>query len=209
LWEVRGPARHFTHSKVMAWVAFDRAVKFVERAGLPGPVECWRALCEQICDEVCTQGFSTTRNSFVQSYGSDDLDAALLLLPQVGFLPASDPRIVGTVEAVQRELMVDGLVLRYRPQRINDGLPGEEGAFLACSFWLADALTMIGRYDEAKAMFERLLTLRNDLGLLAEEYDPQQGRFLGNFPQAFSHVALINTANNLMPGPGPSERRAQ
>ena len=209
IWEIRGPLRHFTHSKVMAWVAFDRAVKFVERAGLPGPVDRWRALCNQICDEVCTKGFSPARNSFVQSYGSDDLDAALLLLPQVGFLPASDPRIVGTIEAVQRELMLDGLVLRYRPQRINDGLPGEEGAFLACSFWLADALGMIGRYDEAREMFERLLALRNDLGLLAEEYDPRQGRFLGNFPQAFSHVALINTANNLMPGPGPSERRAQ
>ena len=208
LWEVRGPTRHFTHSKVMAWVAFDRAVKFVERSSLPGPVERWRALREKICEEVCEHGFSPARNAFVQSYGSDDLDAALLLLPQVGFLPASDPRIVGTVEAVQRELMVDGLVLRYRPQRINDGLPGEEGAFLACSFWLADALAMIGRDDEAKAMFERLLALRNDLGLLAEEYDPRAKRFLGNFPQAFSHVALINTANNLMPGAGPSERRA-
>ncbi len=208
LWEVRGPVRHFTHSKVMAWVAFDRAVKFVERSSLPGPVERWRALREKICDEVCKHGFSPARNAFVQSYGSDDLDAALLLLPQVGFLPATDPRIIGTVEAVQRELMLDGLVLRYRPQRINDGLPGEEGAFLACSFWLADALAMIGRYDEAKAMFERLLELRNDLGLLAEEYDPRAKRFLGNFPQAFSHVALINTANNLMPGVGPSERRA-
>ncbi len=208
LWEVRGPVRHFTHSKVMAWVAFDRAVKFVERSSLPGPVERWRALRDQICDEVCEHGFSPARNAFVQSYGSDDLDAALLLLPQVGFLPATHPRIVGTVEAVQRELMVDGLVLRYRPQRINDGLPGEEGAFLACSFWLADALAMIGRYDEAKAMFERLLALRNDLGLLAEEYDPRAKRFLGNFPQAFSHVALINTANNLMPGVGPSEHRA-
>jgi GH15 family glucan-1,4-alpha-glucosidase len=209
LWEVRGPLRHFTHSKVMAWVAFDRAVKFVERSSLPGPVERWRALRDKICDEVCERGFSPARNAFVQSYGSDDLDAALLLLPQVGFLPASDPRIVGTVEAVQRELMLDGLVLRYRPQRINDGLPGEEGAFLACSFWLADALAMIGRRDEAKAMFEQLLELRNDLGLLAEEYDPRARRFLGNFPQAFSHVALINTANNLMPGRGPSERRAE
>jgi GH15 family glucan-1,4-alpha-glucosidase len=207
LWEVRGPLRHFTHSKVMAWVAFDRAVKFVERSALPGPVERWRALRDRICEEVCEHGFSPARNAFVQSYGSDDLDAALLLLPQIGFLPASDPRIVGTIEAVRRELMVDGLVLRYRPQRINDGLPGEEGAFLACSFWLADALALIGRYDEAKAMFERLLELRNDLGLLAEEYDPRAQRFLGNFPQAFSHVALINTANNLMPGPGPSERR--
>ncbi len=208
LWEVRGPVRHFTHSKVMAWVAFDRAVKFVERSSLPGPVERWRALREKICDEVCERGFSKARNAFVQSYGSDDLDAALLLLPQVGFLPATNPRIVGTVEAIQRELMVDGLVLRYRPQRINDGLPGEEGAFLACSFWLADALAMIGRYEEAKAMFERLLALRNDLGLLAEEYDPRAKRFLGNFPQAFSHVALINTANNLLPGLGPSEHRA-
>ena len=208
LWEVRGPVRHFTHSKVMAWVAFDRAVKFVERSSLPGPVERWRAVRDRICQEVCERGFNPARNAFVQSYGSDDLDAALLLLPQVGFLPPSDPRIVGTIEAVRRELMVDGLVLRYRPQRVKDGLPGEEGAFLACSFWLADALALIGRYEEAKVMFERLLELRNDLGLLAEEYDPRAKRFLGNFPQAFSHVALINTAHNLMTGAGPSERRA-
>jgi GH15 family glucan-1,4-alpha-glucosidase len=208
LWEMRGPARHFTHSKVMAWVAFDRAVKFVERSNLPGPVERWRALRERICEEVCRRGFDPARNSFVQAYDCDDLDAALLLLPQVGFLPASDPRIVGTVEAIRKDLMLDGLVLRYRPQRVNDGLPGEEGAFLACSFWLADALAMIGRYGEAKEMFERLLELRNDLGLLAEEYDPREKRFLGNFPQAFSHVALVNTAHNLTPGPGPAEHRA-
>jgi GH15 family glucan-1,4-alpha-glucosidase len=208
LWEMRGPPRHFTHSKVMAWVAFDRAVKFVERSNLPGPVERWRALRERICEEVCRRGFDPARNSFVQAYDCDDLDAALLLLPQVGFLPASDPRIVGTVEAIRKDLMLDGLVLRYRPQRVNDGLPGEEGAFLACSFWLADALAMIGRYGEAKEMFERLLELRNDLGLLAEEYDPREKRFLGNFPQAFSHVALVNTAHNLTPGPGPAEHRA-
>jgi len=208
LWEMRSPPRHFTHSKVMAWVAFDRAVKMAERSSLRGNLERWRALRDQIHAEVCRNGYDASRNTFVQSYGSDDLDATLLLLPQVGFLPASDPRIVGTVEAVQQDLMVDGLVLRYRPKDIKDGLPGEEGAFLACSFWLADALIMIGRIDEAQELFERLIALRSDVGLLAEEYDPRERRFLGNFPQAFSHVALINTAHNLMNGRGPAERRA-
>ena len=207
LWEMRAAPRHFTHSKVMAWVAFDRAVKMVEQSGLIGPAERWRALRDHIHDEVCRNGFDASRNSFVQAYGSDDVDAALLLLPHVGFLPPGDPRIVGTVEAVERDLMVDGLVLRYRPQKIHDGVDGEEGAFLACSFWLADALALIGRPQQAEALFERLLELRNDLGLLAEEYDPRQKRFLGNFPQAFSHVALINTAQNLLLGRGPAETR--
>jgi GH15 family glucan-1,4-alpha-glucosidase len=207
LWEVRGPLRHFTHSKVMAWVAFDRAVKFVERYGYSGPCERWRALRDRIHDEVCTKGFDANRNTFVQSYGSSALDASLLLLPIVGFLEPDDPRILGTVAAIKRELMVDGLVLRYRPEQGNDGLPGGEGAFLACSFWLADALALMGQQDEAQALFERLVALTNDLGLLAEEYDPRNRRFLGNFPQAFSHVALVNTAYNLARSHGPAETR--
>jgi GH15 family glucan-1,4-alpha-glucosidase len=206
LWEMRSAPRHFTHSKVMTWVAFDRAVKFVERSGRPGPVDRWRALRAAIHKEVCHKGYDHARNTFVQAYGSSELDASLLLLPQVGFLPPSDPRIVGTVEAIERELVADGLVLRYSPQRTQDGLPGDEGAFLACSFWLADALVLIGRKARARALFERLLTLRNDLGLLAEEYDPHARRFVGNFPQAFSHVALVNTAHNLLDH-GPAHRR--
>jgi GH15 family glucan-1,4-alpha-glucosidase len=206
LWEMRSPPRHFTHSKVMTWVAFDRAVKFVEGSGRPGPVDRWRALRTQIHKEVCEKGYDPARNTFVQAYGSPQLDASLLLLPQVGFLPSADPRIVGTVEAIERELVIDGLVRRYTPRRTQDGLPGDEGAFLACSFWLADALVLIGRKARARALFERLLTLRNDLGLLAEEYDPHARRFLGNFPQAFSHVALVNTAFNLLDH-GPAHRR--
>jgi GH15 family glucan-1,4-alpha-glucosidase len=187
-------------------VAFDRAVKFVEGSGRPGPVDRWRALRTQIHKEVCEKGYDPARNTFVQAYGSPQLDASLLLLPQVGFLPSADPRIVGTVEAIERELVIDGLVRRYTPRRTQDGLPGDEGAFLACSFWLADALVLIGRKARARALFERLLTLRNDLGLLAEEYDPHARRFLGNFPQAFSHVALVNTAFNLLDH-GPAHRR--
>lgn len=206
LWEMRSPPRHFTHSKVMAWVAFDRAIKFVERAGMPGPVEHWRALRAEIHQEVCQKGYDAVRNTFVQAYGFPALDASLLLLPQVGFLPPSDPRFVGTVEAIERELVKDGLVLRYSSQEAQDGLAGDEGAFLPCSFWLADALMLIGRKSRARALFERLLALRNDLGLLAEEYDPRARRFLGNFPQAFSHVALVNTAHNLLDH-GPAHRR--
>jgi GH15 family glucan-1,4-alpha-glucosidase len=208
LWEMRSAPRQFTHSKVMAWVAFDRAVKIAERSFLPGPVDRWRKQREEIHAEVCQKGYDAQRNTFVQSYGSNELDATLLLLPQVGFLPPSDPRIIGTIEAIEQDLMVEGLVLRYRPKKIRDGLPGEEGAFLACSFWLADALALVGRVEEATELFEHLLELRNDLGLLAEEFDPRARRFLGNFPQAFSHVALINTAHNLLNGRGPSERRA-
>jgi GH15 family glucan-1,4-alpha-glucosidase len=209
IWEIRGPRRHFTHSKVMAWVALDRAVKAVELAGLDGPVERWRALRQEIHEEVCRDGYDAERDAFVQSYGDRRLDASLLLIPLVGFLPATDPRVKGTVAAIQRELVVDGLVLRYHPDgsREVDGLPPGEGTFLACSFWLADNLAMMGRRDEAVAIFERLLALRNDAGLLAEEFDPRSGRQLGNFPQAFSHVALVNSARNLSDVPGPAWAR--
>jgi GH15 family glucan-1,4-alpha-glucosidase len=208
IWEVRGPRRDFTHSKVMAWVAFDRAVKAVERYRLDGPVSKWRRLRDLVHADVCEHGFDRQRNSFVQYYGGDTLDAALLMMAPVGFLPPDDPRIVGTVEAIQRELMSDGLVARYQTRPGIDGLPPGEGAFLACSFWLADNLVMMGRVEEAKALFRRLLALRNDLGLLAEEYDPIARRQLGNFPQAFSHVALVNTAHNLMRLRGPAKSRA-
>jgi GH15 family glucan-1,4-alpha-glucosidase len=199
LWEIRAERRHFVHSKVMCWVAFDRAVRMVEEFGRPGPVRHWRGIRDRIHREVCRRGFDPERGSFTQSYGSKDLDASLLLLPQVGFLPPRDPRMVGTVRAVQRELSVDGFVRRYpaRADESQDGLPGEEGAFLACSFWLADALRLIGEEDEARAQFERLLTLRNDVGLLSEEYDPRLRRMLGNFPQAFTHVPLVHTAYRL------------
>jgi GH15 family glucan-1,4-alpha-glucosidase len=199
LWEVRGPRRHFVHSKVMAWAGLDRAVQAVETLGLDGPVDRWRKLRQEIHDDVCRKGYDADRNTFTQFYGSSGLDAALLLLPRVGFLGWDDPRIVGTVEAVQRELTDDGFVLRYRPDADGgiDGLPGTEGAFLACTFWLADALTGIGRTDEAERMFGRLLDLRNDVGLLSEEYDVSAGRQLGNTPQAFSLVGLVNTARHL------------
>ena len=207
IWEVRGPRRHFTHSKVMAWVAVDRGVKAIERFGMAGPIGRWRALRERIHEEVCRRGFDAGRGAFVQYYGGTDLDASLLMLPVVGFLPATDPRVVSTVEAIQRELTAHGLVRRYIPTGGHvDGLPGGEGVFLPCSFWLADVLAMLGRRDEAREMFERLLGLCNDVGLLAEEYDPVGRRLLGNFPQAFSHVSLINTARNLTDG-GPSEHR--
>ncbi|MDA8309137.1 MAG: glycoside hydrolase family 15 protein [Actinomycetota bacterium] len=197
LWEVRGPRRHFTHSKVMAWVAVDRAVRTMEDwPDLEGPVERWRALREEIRREIYEKGFDEKKNAFTQYYGSDALDASLLMIPRAGFLPATDPRMVGTVEAIERELVEDGFVLRYRTtdQGTVDGLRGREGAFLACSFWLADCLYLMGRKDDATAMFERLLSLRNDLGLLSEEYDHISGRQVGNFPQAFSHVSLVNTA---------------
>jgi GH15 family glucan-1,4-alpha-glucosidase len=209
IWEVRGPPRQFTYSKVMAWVAFDRAVKMVEGLGLPGPVERWRELRDRIHRDVCEGGYSTRRRAFVQSYGAEELDAALLLIPITGFLPATDPRVRSTVEAIQRELTVDGLVQRYLTYQALDGLPAGEGVFLACSFWLADNLCLQGRRDEARELFERLLGLTNDVGLLAEEYDPVARRFLGNFPQAFSHVALINTALNLGQAQKPVEQRAE
>ena len=208
IWEVRGPPRHFTYSKVMCWVAFDRGIKMVEGFGLPGPVARWRELRSRIHADVCRRGYSERRGSFVQSYGSEELDAALLLIPTTGFLPATEPRVLRTVEAIQRELTVDGLVLRYLTNEAVDGLPPGEGVFLACSFWLADNLCLQGRGAEARALFDRLTGLANDVGLLAEEYDPVARRFLGNFPQAFSHVALINTALNLTEKAKPAEQRA-
>ena len=197
IWEIRGPRRHFTHSKVMAWVAFDRAVKDVEAFGLDGPVERWRQVRDAIHAQVCAEGFDARGNTFVQSYGSPNLDASLLLIPQVGFLPPDDPRVRGTVEAIERNLVVDGLVLRYSTATSLDALPPGEGTFLPCSFWLADSLVLIGRREEGEALFERLLALSNDLGLLAEEYDTHERHMLGNFPQALTHIALINTARLL------------
>jgi GH15 family glucan-1,4-alpha-glucosidase len=202
LWEVRGPTRHFTHSKVMCWVAFDRAVRMCEELRLRGPVERWRAVRGEIHAEVLARGWNEKRQAFTQYYGADALDASLLLMPMVGFLPAGDPRFVSTVEAIQRELTVDGLVLRYRSRDDGavDGLPPGEGVFLPCSFWLADVLAQQGKLDEARELFERLLDLRNEVGLLSEEYDPVSGRMLGNFPQAFTHLALVDSAIALSEG---------
>jgi GH15 family glucan-1,4-alpha-glucosidase len=212
IWEVRGGRQHFTHSKVMAWVAVDRVIKAVELFGLTGPVEHWRALRDRIHADVCAQAFDASLGSFVQAYGSRQLDASLLMIPLVGFLPVTDPRVLGTVAAIEQHLVVDGLVLRYDSGRTDDGLPAGEGAFLACSFWLVDNYALLGRHDDARALFERLLALRNDLGLLAEQYDPRGGRQLGNFPQAFSHVGLVDTALNLARatrvGGRPVEQRA-
>ncbi|HEX4210228.1 MAG TPA: glycoside hydrolase family 15 protein [Candidatus Binataceae bacterium] len=207
IWEIRGERQHFTHSKVMAWVAADRAVKSINRYKVEGPIAKWTALRDQIHREVCARGFDPKRNSFVQHYDSEALDASLLMIPLVGFLPAHDPRVRGTVEAIQKELMIDGLVRRYATESGVDGLPPGEGAFLPCSFWLADNLAVMGRYDEARELFEKLLALRNDVGLLAEEYDPAERRQTGNFPQALTHVCLINTAHNLMLGSGPAVER--
>ncbi|WP_269082780.1 glycoside hydrolase family 15 protein [Allosalinactinospora lopnorensis] len=199
LWEVRGPRQHFVHSKVMAWVAADRAVRMVEEFGKEGPIERWRSLRDTIHAEVCTYGYDSRRNTFTQYYGSEELDASLLLIPEVGFLPYDDPRVVGTIEAIRDDLMINGFVMRYRTDRVDtaDHLPGDEGAFLACSFWMANALLSIGQEKEARELFERLLALRNDVGLLSEEYDAKGGRQVGNFPQAFSHVPLVTTALNL------------
>jgi len=201
IWEVRGPRRHFTHSKIMAWVAMDRAVHAVEKFGMEGPVEAWRALRDTIHAEVCSRGFSTARHTFVQSYGSEDLDASLLMIPLVGFLPANDPRVIATVEAIERELTVDGLVSRYIPRPEVDGLPAGESSFLLCSFWLVDCLALMGRTADALRLFERLLAVRNDVGLLSESYDRGARRLAGNFPQAFSHIGLINSALYLAQGP--------
>ena len=202
IWEVRGPRRHFVHSKVMAWVAVDRTIKLLEGTPTDGPVDRWRALRDAIHRDVCERGYDAERNTFTQYYGGRELDASLLLIPQVGFLPPDDKRVIGTIEAIQRDLLTeDGYVLRYpthgQDGRNVDGLPGDEGAFLACSFWLADDLAMIGRVGEARDLFEKLLALRNDVGLLAEEWDPRRKRLVGNFPQAFSHVPLIDTALRL------------
>jgi GH15 family glucan-1,4-alpha-glucosidase len=214
LWEVRCVRRHFVHSKVLSWAGFDKAVRSVERFGLEGPVDKWKALRDQVHREVCDRGYDAERGTFTQFYGSTGLDAALLLIPQVGFLPWDDPRVVGTVEAVRRELTRDGYLLRYDPAADGgvDGLPGDEGAFLACSFWLVDALHGIGRREEAGTLFERLLGVRNDLGLLSEEFDPRTGRQLGNTPQAYSHVGLVNSARHLSgthPATAPRAVRAE
>ena len=197
LWEVRGPRRHFTHSKIMAWVAFDRAIKDAEQDGLDGPIERWRQLRHAIHTQVCESGFDSNGNTFVQSYDSTHLDASLLLIPQVGFLPADDPRVVGTIMAIERGLVVDGLVLRYSTATHVDALPAGEGSFLPCSFWLADSYLLTGRRQEGEALFERLISLSNDVGLFAEEYDAGAKRMLGNFPQALTHMALVNTARLL------------
>ncbi|OGA53586.1 MAG: glucoamylase [Betaproteobacteria bacterium RIFCSPLOWO2_12_FULL_63_13] len=209
IWEVRGPRRHFTHSKVMVWVAFDRAVKAVERFSLSGEIERWRALRAEVHAQVCRDGFDADRNTFVQHYGSKNLDASLLMIPMVGFLSAEDPRMRGTVEAIRSELAVDGLIRRYSTTEGIDGLPPGEGAFLPCSFWLADNLALAGRHGEATALFERLLSLCNDVGLISEGYDTERRRLVGNFPQAMTHVALINTARNLSLPRAPQDRRAQ
>ncbi len=208
IWEVRGPPRAFTHSRLMCWVAFDRAVASVERFGLDGPVERWRATRTEIHNDICTNGFDAEQGSFVQYYGGRELDASLLLMPQVGFLPSEDERIKGTIAAIERGLMQDGLVRRYAAREVDDGQQGDEGTFLVCSFWLVDAYVLAGRRDDASALFERLLALRNDVGLLAEEYDPRAKRQLGNFPQAYSHIGLINAAHNLISRRGPAEQRA-
>ena len=200
IWEVRGPRRHFTHSKVMAWVAFDRAVKSVEQLGRDGPLDRWKATRKAIKDEVLREGYDAERGAFVQYFGSDRLDASCLLIPLVGFLRADDPRVVGTVAAIQRDLMRDGFVERYRADDDNvdvDGLPPGEGVFLPCSFWLVAVLAKQGRQQEAVELYERLLALRNDLGLISEEYDPERGRLLGNFPQAFTHIGIVETAFTL------------
>ncbi|HLY95552.1 MAG TPA: glycoside hydrolase family 15 protein [Gaiellaceae bacterium] len=209
IWEIRGDPRHFVHSKVMAWVAFDRAVRSVETQDVEGPVNHWRTIRDEIHEEICTNGFDEALGSFTQSYGSQTLDASLLLLPLVGFLPAKDPRVRGTIEAVEANLLVDGLVLRYHTlDQSVDGLPAGEGVFLPCSFWLVDCLELIGRRDDAHALFDRLVGLANDVGLLSEEYDPVAGRLLGNFPQAFTHLALVNSAYNILPHlKSPMQRR--
>ncbi|HZF72819.1 MAG TPA: glycoside hydrolase family 15 protein [Gemmatimonadaceae bacterium] len=209
IWEVRTEPMHFTYSKAMTWVAFDRALKSAEMFGLPGPTEEWRKRCHEIHDDVCRKGWNEKRNTFTRSYGSHDLDASLLLLAPIGFLKPDDPRYRGTVEAIERELLSDGFVLRYDSLRSKDGLPPGEGAFLACSFWLADAYLLLGRREDAEKLFRRLIGLCNDVGLLAEEYDPRAKRHLGNFPQAFSHVALINTACNLSRPEKPAEQRSE
>ena len=212
LWEVRGPPQHFTSSKVMCWVAFDRCIKSAEQFRLDDcPLDHWKTVRDEIMADVLAHGFDARRNTFTQAYGSAGLDASLLLIPTLGFLPADDPRVVGTVEAIERTLLRDGFVLRYDTGLDGvDGLPPGEGAFLACSFWLGNALILIGRLDDARTLFERLLTLRNDVGLLAEEYDGANARQLGNFPQAFSHVALVDFAHKLAAAvsgrPNPQER---
>jgi GH15 family glucan-1,4-alpha-glucosidase len=208
IWEMRGPPRQFTHSKVMAWVAFDRGIKRIEALGSRGPLERWRALRARLKDEICRCGFDTELGSFVQYYGSKALDASLLMMPLVGFLPASDPRIRGTVRAIEETLLEGGLVRRYQNRSEVDGLPGGEGVFLPCTFWLVDNLALAGRLADARRLFGRLLDLRNDVGLLSEEYDVHAARLVGNFPQAFTHVSLVNTARTLTLAETGTTRRA-
>jgi GH15 family glucan-1,4-alpha-glucosidase len=208
IWEVRSGAQHFTFSKIMAWVAFDRAIKSAETFQLEGPVDRWRQLCREIHDEVCCHGFDRELGSFVRSYESKSLDASLLLIPTLGFLPPEDPRVRGTVEAIERKLLVDGLVRRYDSRESEDGLSSDEGVFLACSFWLVDAYVLLDRKDDARRLFERLLTICNDVGLLSEECDPKTGGLLGNFPQALSHIALVNSAFNLHEVSKPAKQRS-
>ncbi|ULA67857.1 MAG: Glycoside hydrolase family 15 protein [Nitrospira sp.] len=207
IWEVRGPRRHFTHSKVMAWVAVDRAVKAIERCHVEGPLERWQALRATIHEQVCREGYDANRGTFVQYYGGTSLDGSLLMIPLVGFLPAFDPRVQGTLHAIERELTVDGLVMRYQPSGQLDGLPGDEGMFLPCSFWLVDNLLLSGRVEEARRLYDRLIGLGNDVGLLSEEYDLKHKRLVGNFPQAFSHVSLIDSAFGFSRMESPAERR--
>jgi GH15 family glucan-1,4-alpha-glucosidase len=209
IWEVRGPPQHFTHSKIMAWVAFDRGIKDAQAYGLTCPIEHWRELRERIHAQICERGYDAKRNCFVQAYGSKQLDASLLQMPELGFLPPDDPRLLGTIRAIETRLVRDGFVLRYDSDETEDGLPPGEGAFIACSFWLANAYAMTGRHDEAVELFERLLTLANDVGLLAEEYDPAAKRLIGNFPQGFSHLSVIVTAFNLAHTEKPAEQRAK
>jgi GH15 family glucan-1,4-alpha-glucosidase len=209
LWEVRGPRRHFTHSKMMAWVALDRAVKGVESFGLSGPLDRWRSVRDAVHRDVCEQGYNSEVGAFVQSYGSRLLDASLLMMPLVGFLPVSDERVRATISAIEKQLTVDGFVLRYRTVQDVDGLPPGESAFLLCTFWLVDNLHLLGRHDDARRLFERLLSIRNDVGLLSEGYDVERRRLAGNFPQAFSHVGLINSAMNLSPGVAPAAERSE
>ena len=208
MWEIRGEPRHFTHSRVMLWVALDRGLRGAARGTSDDALVRWKALADTIHHEVCTRGYDADLGSFVQSYGSRALDASLLLMPTTGFLPPDDQRVRGTIAAIERHLTVDGFVLRYDTGTGVDGLPPGEGVFLACSFWLADACTLIGRVDDAQRLFERLLAIRNDVGLLAEEYEPSAKRLVGNFPQAFSHIALVNTAHNLTRAVKPAEQRA-
>jgi GH15 family glucan-1,4-alpha-glucosidase len=208
IWEIRGESQHFTYSKIMAWVALDRGIRAIEINKVEGPITRWREVRKRIHAEVCANGFDSERGTFVQSYGSKNLDASLLLIPTTGFLPATDPRVRGTIDAVEHHLFVDGFVRRYDSHATDDGLPPGEGAFLACSFWLVDALLLTGRAGEARRLFERLLALRNDVGLLAEEYDTGAKRLIGNFPQAFSHIALVNSAHNLGRAAKPAEQRS-
>jgi GH15 family glucan-1,4-alpha-glucosidase len=209
IWEVRGPRQHFTHSKLMAWVGFDRAVKDVEKYGMDGPVDHWRQLRDELHAEICDRGFNRKRNAFTQFYGSSEIDSSLLMMALVGFLPADDPRIVGTVEVIEKELIRDGFVDRYHTTSGVDGLPASDGSFFLTTFWLADNYALMGRFQEARMIFERILAIRNDVGLLAEEYNTGARRQLGNFPQAYSHLGLVNTARNLTQMDKPAEVRQQ